>query len=308
MKKGILLVMSLIRALFGRAGNKKSTLSEEPCELAKYPGVEESLEIEGVRIVFIDEGEGEPILFIHGLSGDIAEWNDQIGYFKKNYRVLALDLPGHGKSDKRNDIPYGRELFTKVAHEFLKARGVDQAVVVGNSMGGMIAASLTLAHSEQIKKLVLCDAAGVTPLKGFFKWIANKLTPKMTLKYWANPKSIAKNSSGAYAHPENYPQYRIRDDIALVQQPDVAEYAYAVTASLKDTMAVDLRPELHKVTCPTLVIWGEKDPLMGPKGAAIWIKYIPHGKMVVIKDSGHIPMSESPEIFNSTVEEFIAGN
>jgi len=307
MKRKIFMLSILVFALTACAA-KKGTVPPGPYELAKYPGAEQTMQIEGIRIVFIDEGKGAPILFIHGLSGDISDWNDNIAYFKQHYRVVALDLPGHGKSEKRDDIRYGRELFTRVVSEFLKGRGVDRAVVIGNSMGGLIAASLTLAHPEQVGKLVLSDAAGVSGIAFYLKWAAALATPGMTRKFWASPKTIAKTAGNAFAHPENYPVARVRNDIAMVQAPDAKNYSYAVLRSLQDTLKQNLRGDLAKIKCPTLIIWGDHDTVINPKAATIWKDGIPGSKLVFIPETGHIPMVERPEAFNNTVETFINGH
>lgn len=311
MKNFILYTLLAVLISSGCAGKKKYDSKEY--KLAVYPGKEQTLDIRGIRIVFIDESpssdwQGVPILFIHGLSGDISDWEASITYFKEKRRVLALDLPGHGKSEKRNDIPYGRALFTEVVSEFLQARGVESAIVVGNSMGGMTSASLALAHPEQVRILILSDPAGIP----FYPYIIRKssrlITPGIVHHFWANPKTMERTGGNAFAHPENYPRRRIEEDIALISQPNAKEYSYAVARSLQDAAKQDMRDELKNITCHTLIIWGEKDTIIPPKYAAQWHKAIAGSELVIIPDSGHIPMLETPEIFNKTVEEFIEKN
>lgn len=309
--KPFLFAFLAILVLASCAGKKRYEGREY--SLAVYPGTEQTIEIRGIRITFIDESpspdwQGVPILFIHGLSGDISDWEANIPYFKDKRRVLALDLPGHGKSEKRNDIPYGRALFTEVVSEFLKARGVESAIVVGNSMGGMTSASLALAHPEQVRILILSDPAGIP----FYPWIVRKssklLTPGMVHHFWANPRTMERTGGNAFAHPENYPRRRIEEDIALILQPDAKQYSYAVARSLQDAARQDMREELKNIKCPTLIIWGEKDTIVPTKYAKEWHEAIPASELIIVPDAGHIPMLEAPEIFNKAVEEFIGKN
>lgn len=310
-RKVVLLALSAMLIVISCAGRKKYEGREYKPPV--YPGTEQSIEIKGIRISFIDESpspdwEGVPIVFIHGLSGDISDWEANIPYFKEKRRVLALDLPGHGKSEKRNNIPYGRALFTEVVSEFLKARGVESAIVVGNSMGGMTSASLALAHPDQVRILILSDPAGIP----FYPYIVRKssklLTPGIVHHFWANPKTMERTGGNAFAHPENYPRRRIEEDIALISQPDARLYSYAVARSLQNAAKQDMRRELRNIKCPTLIIWGEKDSIIPVKYANQWHKAIAGSELVIIPDSGHIPMLETPEIFNKTVEEFIERN
>ena len=93
--------------------------------------------INGLRICYVDEGSGERVLIlVHGLSGSIYNWTGAIRHYSSSYRVVALDLPGHGDSERRNDIPYGIPLFADTVKGLMDHLGIQKAVVMGMSMGG----------------------------------------------------------------------------------------------------------------------------------------------------------------------------
>ena len=114
-----------------------------------------------VDIAFIDSGgEGTPIVLIHGLSSSMGFWEYQVEELAKTHRVLALDLPGYGASS-RPDAPCTPPWYADVVSDWMDAQGLDNAVIMGHSMGGQVAMELALRHPERVERLILSAPAGI---------------------------------------------------------------------------------------------------------------------------------------------------
>lgn len=117
------------------------------------------LEVDGVGLCYDDVGrrDGVPLVFIHGWTADRHRWDDQLAHFAGRYRVIRLDLPGHGSSDLTAE-PYTIGELARNVRALLDRLGVDRFVAVGHSMGGMIALTLALKHPERVERLVVVDS------------------------------------------------------------------------------------------------------------------------------------------------------
>src|SRR5271155_5267218 len=122
--------------------------------------METQIDVNGLSLSVIDQGNGPAILFVHGLGGYKENWEENLGHFAANHRTIAIDLPGFGHSDKPADLPYGIEFFADTLCAVLDRLGIDRAHWVGNSMGGHVATFATLKYPARVDRLVLVDAAG----------------------------------------------------------------------------------------------------------------------------------------------------
>jgi pimeloyl-ACP methyl ester carboxylesterase len=272
------------------------------------------VEVDGQPVNVCDAGEGPPLLFVHGHSGNWANWLGQVPAFMGSRRVIAPDLPGFGHSPMpswRISIEnYGRFLV-----RLLDALEVSDPVpVVGNSMGGFVAAELAVKDPGRIEGLVLVTAAGLsTKYVGF--------SEELLRRGWFRAFARAVN---AYA---GIPEARLE---TLVRRPRlrrlVLSQVVADTDRLSPEMAAemlrgsgrpaapyatdaivdyDFRDDVPKVACPTLIVWGEKDRVVGIEAAEEYRRALPHAQLVMMKDTGHVPMIERPEEFNRLLEEFL---
>lgn len=274
------------------------------------------VEVDGRPVNVLDVGEGPPLLFVHGHSGRWANWMLNVPHFARTRRVIAPDLPGFGHSpmpDWRISIEnYGRFLVS-----LLDALEVSDPVpVVGNSMGGFISAELAIKDPGRVQGLVLVTAAGLST-----KYL--QFSDEMLRAGWFRAFARAVNS---YAR---VPDARVE---TLVRRPRlrrlVLSQVVADTDRLSPTMAAelirgsgrpaapfatdalvdyDIRDDLPSVSCPALIVWGEKDRVVGVEAAEEYRREIPHAKFVMMEDTGHVPMIERPEEFNELLDEFLAG-
>jgi pimeloyl-ACP methyl ester carboxylesterase len=267
-------------------------------------------EIDGTPVNYVDIGEGElePIVFVHGLGGQWQNFLENIPRAAQERRVIALDLPGFGSTPAPRDkitIPgYGR--YVDALCEKLSLGRVD---MVGNSMGGFVAAEVAIQFPERIDQLVLISAAGITSANIAQRPIltVGRIATAMVSYGAARHRQIASRPNSrhmALALVARYPS-RLRADLAYEGFFKGAGKA-GFDDALRACLAYDFRDRLPEIRQPTLIVWGEKDSIIPVKDAAEFERLIPDSRKVVMKDTGHIPMAERPQTFNDVMMEFLA--
>lgn len=267
------------------------------------------IELPGAEVNYVDIGEGEPILFVHGLAGCWRNWLENIPHFAKAYRVLAPDLPGFGDSpNPRWDISmpaYGRLL-----HDFCEKLGVDRlAAVVGNSMGGFVSTEAVIEEPERFERLVLVSAAGIS----FVERQGRKIEAAARLVEAAAPHLLrgdrelflarAKGRQLGWGGVMRAPA-KLRPEL-LKEQARPGLSAPGFVEALVAIHGYDTRHRLTEIEIPTLVVWGLNDRVVPVEAALGYHRLIPHSRLEIFERTGHLPMLERPRRFNSLVEQFI---
>lgn len=268
------------------------------------------IEVDGTPVNYADIGEGElePIVFVHGLGGQWQNFLENIPRAAQERRVIALDLPGFGSTPEPRDritiSGYGRCVDSLC--EKLSLGRVD---MVGNSMGGYVAAEVAIQFPERIDQLILVSAAGITSASIARQpiWVAGRIATAMASYGAARHRDIAarpKSRHMALALVARYPSL-LRADLAYegffkgAGKPGFDD-------ALRACLEYDFRDRLPEIRQPTLIVWGEKDSIIPVKDAAEFERLIPDSRKVVMKDTGHIPMAERPGAFNDVMMEFLA--
>ncbi|HEV2774607.1 MAG TPA: alpha/beta hydrolase [Solirubrobacteraceae bacterium] len=258
----------------------------------------------------IDMGSGEPVIFIHGLSGCWQNWLEQLPLFARDHRVIAVDLPGFGQSEMpAEEISISG--YADAIDELMDKLDIETARIVGNSMGGFIGAELAIQHPERVERLVLVAAAGLS-----IESIRTERTTGLrhraenilffTLGHVASrsatvalrPRLRAALLMTVAAHPAKLPGPLAAQQVLGSGKPGFSD-------ALEAMCRYPLRDRLEKIACPTLIVWGEKDILVPVKDAAIFEELIPDSRKIIYKDTGHVSMMERPERFNSDVKAFL---
>jgi pimeloyl-ACP methyl ester carboxylesterase len=268
------------------------------------------VEVAGTPVNFVDIGSGElePIVFVHGLGGQWQNFLENIPRAAQERRVIAVDLPGFGATPEPRDkitIPgYGR--CVDAVCEKLSLGRVD---MVGNSMGGYIAAEVAIQFPERIDQLILVSAAGITSADIARRPIltAGRIATAMVSYGAARHRQIAsrpKSRHMALALVARYPSL-LRADLAyegFIKGAGKPGFDDALRACLE----YDFRDRLPEIRQPTLIVWGEKDSIIPVRDAHEFERLISDSRKVVMRDTGHIPMAERPETFNDLMMEFLA--
>lgn len=254
----------------------------------------------------------QPLVFVHGLSGCWANWLEQLPVLAAEHRVLTLDLPGFGYSPMpRQQISISG--YARLLDRLLGQLGVDAAAVVGNSMGGFIAAELAIAFPQRVERLVLISAAGVstTGHPGSMRAVPVIRRTERALAAggaWVAAKSdtVARRARLREAllgvvvrHPSRLPAALAAEQLRGAGKPGFLQGLQAV-------LDYDIRERLPEIACPTLIVWGDHDRLIPVHDADVFAELIPNSRKVVFEDTGHMAMLERPAAFNALLEDFLA--
>jgi pimeloyl-ACP methyl ester carboxylesterase len=258
----------------------------------------------------IDIGDGPPLIFIHGLSGCWQNWLENIPYFERGHRVIAVDLPGFGQSEMPVE-PISISGYAATIDVLMQELGVDSAQIVGNSMGGFVGAELAICFPARVERLVLVAAAGLSTAEirterktgvrhraenvAFFYlgWLASRSTMVTRRRRLRSALLLL-----VAAHPDRLPPALTIEQVAGSGKPGFSDALDAICQ-------YEIRDRLEKIACPTLIVWGDKDRLVPLRDASVFEKLIPDSRKVIYKDTGHISMMERPARFNQDVHAFL---
>jgi pimeloyl-ACP methyl ester carboxylesterase len=250
----------------------------------------------------------EPVVFVHGLGGQWQNWLENLPRAALERRVIALDLPGFGSTPMPRDeitIPgYGR-----CVNQLCEKLDLGRVDIVGNSMGGYIAAEVAIQFPERIDQLLLVSAAGITTADVARRpvYTAGRIATAMTAHSSAQYRAIAsrpKSRHMALALVARHPSL-LRADLAyegFIKGAGGPGFESALRACLE----YDFRDRLPEIRRPTLIVWGEKDSIIPVRDAQEFERLIPDSRKLVMKDTGHIPMAERPGAFNNVMMEFLS--
>jgi pimeloyl-ACP methyl ester carboxylesterase len=268
------------------------------------------VEIEGTPVNYVDIGSGDrpPIVFVHGLGGQWQNWLENIPRAAQERRVIALDLPGFGLSPmplKEITIPgYGRTV-----NALCDRLGLRVVELVGNSMGGFIAAEVAIQFPQRVDQLLLVSAAGITSADLDRRPILTLGRIATALTNWSAPldrkiASRAKARHLALAFVARHPSL-LKADLAyegFFKGTGKPGFTDALVACL----GYDFRERLPEIRVPTLIVWGAQDSIIPVKDAREFESLISGSRKVVMADTGHISMAERPVAFNDLMMEFLA--
>ena len=239
-------------------------------------------------------GQGFPLVFVHGFTTTSEFWREQAEEFSKAYRVIRINLPGHGASPAPTSRSYCLEDFVEDVARVFRELSIEKAVLIGLSMGGIVAFALNYRHL--VKALVLVDTTshGIGPdaTADAFLAIADKRGLKKAVQ---DLSDISFSSSASPALLE----WARRE---VIQTPEFV--ARAAVRSLNDA---DTRGSLSQIKVPTLVIAGEEDRVTPPQESEILAKGISDSTLSLIPGAGHFSMLDDPVAFNRILRRFLDG-
>lgn len=250
-------------------------------------------------------GKGEnKVLLIHAIGFDHTTWEPVLHYLDDRYDLALVDLPGHGQSGKPGDGDYGPLSLGRRVLKVLDELGWERAALVGNSLGGGVSLAATLQAPERVTALTLVNSVGLRPglpqlgrlagipflplLSGFAPSLAVRVGLESCRAQWGSVSAARCASSRTYLRS---PEGRGAFFRALRQLygPDLEEMAH----------------RYHEIHCPTLIIHGERDPLIRLRHAEQMARAIPDAKLVRLPRCGHFPQEECPEKVGTPLRSFL---
>jgi pimeloyl-ACP methyl ester carboxylesterase len=247
------------------------------------------LEVNGIEVAMLTAGRGEPLLFLHG-AGTASGFDFALAW-ADHFQVLIPYHPGFGESA---DDPRVREMHDYVLHylELLDQIGLAQVSLVGQSLGGWLAARFAIEHGHRVRRLVLCCPAGLRvpehPTLDIFGLPPEQLLPRMI----ANQDLLQRRLSQAPSVEAVVAQYREQTSLARVMW----ERPYDLS----------LERWLHRASMPSLLVWGASDRVVPVEQAQVWAQRLPNARPEVLPGTGHLVFHEAPRAVQ-IVREFLAG-
>lgn len=293
----ILLLAVLLGALFFFFRTPDTDRAEM---IAKYSNENSQFVDDGVggKIHYRDEGNknGPAILLIHGSSSLLQTWEPLVELLGDRYRMISLDLQGHGLTGPRVDNDYSANAYISSALKVLDETGVESAYWIGNSMGGWVSWRAGLAVPNRVKGVVLIDASGaqtgeeIKPYLGarlarstIGKWLLPQITPKFLVR-----SSLEEN----FARPE-----RLTDEL-VTRYWELLRFPGNRAATLErgnTPREPEKWEDIGTLKMPVLLLWGQQDKVIPPSHGQAFEAAIPGAKLIVYEDAGHLPMEETPE-------------
>lgn len=301
---GIIVILALF--LFG---HRDIPLDELKAKYASEPSA--FVKINGMDVHYRDEGSSSdsiPIVLIHGTGSSLHTFNDWANALKKEYRVIRMDLPGYGLTGPFPERDYSIEAYLEFVKDFLDKKNLDQCILGGNSLGGHIAWRFASIYPQRVSKLILINSAGY-PNKSKSEPIAFRVAKTPVLKNaltFITPKSIARSSiENVYAD-----KTKVTDE--LVDRYFELTLRAGNRQAFIDRFSIKSDPEAHKqissIEQPALVLWGDRDQLIPVENAKRFQRDLPNDTLIVLENSGHVPMEESPERSLDALRSFLVAD
>lgn len=253
-----------------------------------------TINIEGLDVHYYVAGQGDPLVVIHGGGGDARTWWDNITELSKQYTVYAPDLPGYGGSQPLDGNYFIPEL-SEFIDRFAASLGLEQFNLVGHSLGGGIALNYTLKSPHRIKKLVLVSSLCLG--NEIALWVRLLSIPALLRSVGALSMAVLKGLKWLVMRMLNPAQ------IIMPLSPASVSIGGSVTNFRQQSLVLENR--LSEVRVPTLLVWGEKDPIVPVRHAYTAARTIPDCQVKVFEKSGHNVHRDELRQFSDTLNGFL---
>ncbi len=236
---------------------------------------------------FIEEGEGEPLILLHGLFGALSNFSELIRYFRNHNKVIVPMLPLL-ELDLLHTTVGGLEKFV---HRFIESRDFKNIHLLGNSLGGHVALMHILKHPERIKSLILTGSSGL-----FENGMGDSYPKRGNYEY------IRKKTEITFYDPNTATKELVDEVYEIVNN---RLKAIKIISLAKSAIRNNLGEELSQIQQPTLLIWGNNDSITPPFVGREFQRLIPNSELHFVDKCGHAPMMEVPEEFNKILHKFL---
>jgi pimeloyl-ACP methyl ester carboxylesterase len=267
------------------------------------------------EIAYIDEGSGKKTLvFIHGLATYALCWKMNIEVLKKDFRCIAIDLPGNGMS-QHGDFPYSINFFTETIAAFIRELKLEHVCLVGHSMGGQIAITMALKYPSLVKELVLCAPAGFETFTPFEATIYKSGIGFMDM-FSSEENSLTETIKSSFYHYNRQADDMLGDLVHLIKAYPSNAYKKMIEACIHGMLHEPIFNSLSKIEQPALVIFGEHDALIPNRlihatsstraVAKKGTEMLKSGKLVMVPSAGHFVQWEKAAEVNKAIRSFLS--
>ncbi len=312
-RKRVLIPLGLLVAILAIFLALRTSDTDRDAMIAKYGGPNAAFAAgpAGQRIHYRDQGkrDGAAIILLHGSNSSLHTWEPLVQRLGADYRIVTLDLPGHGLTGGTPDKDYGADGMAAAVDVVAAKLGLDHFILGGNSMGGWVAWRYALAQPSRVDALLLLDAAGMPLRKGekapesnvgfrilkypLGRWLATQITPRALVEQSLRG-SVEKQAIIDDATIDRYWE--------LLRFPGNRE-ATVLRARLNREPAMAAR--VADIKAPTLILFGDKDRLINPSAAQTFHERMAGSEVVLLKNIGHLPMEEDPDATAAAIADFL---
>jgi pimeloyl-ACP methyl ester carboxylesterase len=269
----------------------------------------------GMNVHYRDEGvqtDSIPLILLHGMSSSLNTWDSVAMGLKTERRVISLDLPGFGLTGPSPENAYNFTYYNKFIDSFTTRLKIKRFILAGNSMGGAISWNYALHNPQGLAKMILIDAAGY-PKKGESGSLGFKIasTPVINnLLLYATPKFLVRKSlETVYHDPARVTDAQVErfHDVAIREGNRAAAleiFKGSFTGGSKRFLDSPV-PKIKDIKTPTLILWGDKDNLIGVNNVDNFLHDIPGSRAEIYQNVGHVPMEEVPGKVVESIQKFV---
>ena len=263
----------------------------------------------GLRTHFIDipgsDAAARTVVFVHGSGPGASGWSN----FQANvqpfadagHRVVVYDLPGYGETDKPTDAIYTLDYFVDHLRDLLDYLAIDQAILVGNSLGGAISLGMTLAHPARVEKLILMASGGIEEREVYFAMSGIQAM----VAYPMGSPTFTRDVLGSLLQRLVYDNRHVTEQLISQRWHILQQQNAQVLATMQ---IPNLTSRLKEISCPVLAFWGREDEFCPVSGALTLQSECQQVKVITLSQCGHWVMVEYPEMFNRESLDFIEEN
>lgn len=284
-------------------------MNKQWLDKSEYPFKQKYFDINGHKLQYIDEGQGETILFVHGTPSWSFDFRNIIKNLKTNFRCVAFDHIGFGLSDKPEQYDYSTQNHSKTLEKFVLEKKLDNITLVVHDFGGPIGLNFAIQRPEKIRNLVILNSwlwssEDNPDFIKLSKILKSPLLPFLYRYLNFSPKFILPKSFGDHKLPTRL----LRQYTKPFEDKTQRNGALAFAKSLLNDQDwfEELWNKRHTIsTKPTLFIWGVKDPVIKPQYLDKFISGFTNSKTIRLETSGHFPQEEQPEIVTKSILDFM---
>ena len=265
------------------------------------------VKVAGMNTHYIVVGKGPPVILLHGLGASVIAWRDTVGPLSQICKVYAVDIPGHGDSEKP-DIPYTSQTGIMFLRDFLEVLDIQQVALTGNSMGGLLALGFALRYPDRVTGLVLVGTAGLGKKVPLFMRLATLPLLGEILEHFVLSRSRAILGQ-VFSNPR-FATEDLRQELTRVRSLPGARRAELsairngvnLWGEIKSDILLDRIQELR---IPILIVWGSDDKIIPKEHAINAAGANKLAEMIIVPNCGHWPQIEQASLFNLMLSEFL---
>jgi pimeloyl-ACP methyl ester carboxylesterase len=260
------------------------------------------LQVDATMVRYIDAGRGPPVVFLHGLGASMYSWRKNLGAVAAaGFRVIAFDNRGFGLSDKP-PAPYDNAAYARLAIALMDSLGLSNAVLVGHSMGGAIAAEVGIEYPQRVRGLILVGSAGLGAGEPLLFRVARWPVLGPAILAFRGRGFTARLLKATYFDPSKVTEGDVDQYYAPVAQP---AYGQALRGVLRQFHFDGLKGRLDRIVAPTVVLWGEEDRWLPLGLGRALAAGITRSAFVSVPHAGHSVQEEAPDEVNHLVIRFL---